>query len=1352
MFYISLDGKQIYKPLDDLLILFNPRLTLEMGKAGSLEFDIPQKNPYYDKLNQLTTEVTVDMDSEEIFHGRVLSVQRAFNNVRHVYCEGDLSYLIDSVQKGVQYSGTTHDLFSRIIANHNARVDANKRFVVGTVNIENRSIVLVGQSNSENMNAGNIDYKQIAIDSIVDEWNNSFDYIQTCLIDYCGGYLRTRRVNGTIYIDLLQDFGNTSIQEIELGRNMLDLTEELSVEDVFTVLIPLGDDNLTIASVNGGSDELVDRAGVARFGRIVRTHVFSNVTNASTLLENGRRLLASSVNVPRTISVRAVDLHLVNKSINPIKIGDKVTITSYVHEVNDALTCTKIEYDLEHPEQNNYTFGNPRQTLTQRYREDVRLKNDAYGNSAASPTAASAKSAAAASAAAAKKADTEKDKALKDFYDTWIKENKEEGEVSLGALYKKYIGDREYLINKVGIDLDAKTGNLNIESIHKTVTDQGRIIAENTANINIIQTDTEVAIQNVTDRQDHLANVEATHHTEITQRCDELGSSIDLMARDINEFEDRTTAATANINMRADDMESRIGLNASYIGTIDNREVSHFATIQAWANETESALELKADKVYVDGLLEAQRANIEDLTAGRTTASKIRATNIIAGSIQLWSEEGGVSSYVASMAHSHNFAIIEGNNGNIEISIGTATNTYPQKQSFNIANTKFYKDNVAAVTIKSFALDTDAQYTDGTGYRYESGNKRFLVYVKAILSDDTDGKRGGPLYIPARDVYDAGVADGTSAITVKSHNYEQDENGATDYTKLYVVLGTEDKTIKTIGNLDISESYGAGQNNARPRAIVRRTNLATGSAMPDSWNSSTNTGYIYVRATTNNDGIYYDANIEVDTNSAIYQAGLAAGGSGGAEAVTVKSYNYEQDENGVTDYTKLYVVLGTEDKTTKTVGNLDISGSYEAGQNNARPRAIVRRTNLGTGSAMPDSWNSSTNTGYIYVRATSNNDGIYYDANIEVDTNSAIYQAGLAAGSSSSGGYVQTVTVTAATASNYGTYDKAIAPSFNSLYTSGNYSYGLANINLSNNTTTVLRYRVPAVSSITVSRTHGDMQDWDLSEENNVYINVNLSALSGSTTLATGTGRVNVNDVVNFWAPHQTRILATTSVSDSNNYDLDVDTTGYSNAYFKSGNYQYVRFELQNSNGNELGIVRVKTASTDMSISEVTGLTSDSGTYQTYNRQVSFAASSLYTPSGSSTQYARIQVNLSNGTNEVIRVAIPASTGGSVTRANYDSGYYSSSLKYYKYVGTWPNGTGYVRAQCGSAYGDLDVTDLVMEAVRIGQQSGGTTSYYWSDEKTGPYGSKQRDCYFTINGSVVQTAKVIWSSGNPSFQ
>lgn len=765
MFYISVNGTQIYKPLDDQLILFNPKLTLEMGKAGSLEFDIPPDNPYYDRLNQLTTEVTVDMDSEEIFHGRVLSNERMFNNLRHVYCEGDLSYLIDSVQKGVQYSGKVHSLFNQIITNHNARVNPEKRFVVGNINIENRDIILVGHSADENINVGAIDYKQIAIDSIVDEWNNTFDYIQTCIIDYCGGYLRTRRVNGTTYIDLLTDFGNDAVQPIELGRNLLDLTEEISVEDVFTVLIPLGDDNLTIASVNGGSDELVDTASVNRFGRIVRTHVFSNVNNPHTLLENARRYLAENLNIPRTVSVRAIDLHLINKTVAPIRIGDRVAVTSYVHEVDDILTCTKIEYDLERPENNNYTFGNPKQTLTQRFREDARLNNDTYGNSAASPTAASAKGASAA-AATAKQAESEKDKALKDFYDAWINVDKDQAHIDLGALYKKYIDGKQVLISQCGIDLDGVTGNVNIKSLHNVVDSHGRKIAQNEAKIGIIETDTAVAIESVTRRQDDLADREATHYTEIKQQSDTLGSSIELLARDLNSLDNRTTNATANLGLRADDIESRISANATYLGQIDGREVAHYASIQAWANEAESAIALKADKVYVDGLLEAASARIDSLMSGNSTAQHILANTITANSIKL--KVGSGTADIVSTVHSHNISTKEGDNGEITISIGSAvTDQIPQQASFNIANTKFYKDNVAAKTITSLDLNSEAPNTDGTGYRYETANKRFLVYVKATMSDNSDFN-GGPIYVPAGVAWNAGKDAGAETAEVLS--------------------------------------------------------------------------------------------------------------------------------------------------------------------------------------------------------------------------------------------------------------------------------------------------------------------------------------------------------------------------------------------------------------------------------------------------------------------------------------------------------------------------------------------------------------------------------------------------------
>lgn len=83
-----------------------------------------------------------------------------------------------------------------------------------------------------------------------------------------GGYIRPRLTDGQRYIDLVAEYGKVNSQVIEFGLNMLDISEYISADNVFTVLIPLGaeqqdaDGNntgrLTIASVNSGKDYISD--------------------------------------------------------------------------------------------------------------------------------------------------------------------------------------------------------------------------------------------------------------------------------------------------------------------------------------------------------------------------------------------------------------------------------------------------------------------------------------------------------------------------------------------------------------------------------------------------------------------------------------------------------------------------------------------------------------------------------------------------------------------------------------------------------------------------------------------------------------------------------------------------------------------------------------------------------------------------------------------------------------------------------------------------------------------------------------------------------------------------------------
>ena len=204
MYYVYADENSIYNPLDKSLTIHSPKINLELGKAGSFQFDIPPTNLYYNSLTQLKTIIKVEIDNTTVFYGRVFSITRSFNNMKKVYCEGILSYLIDTVQKGKSYKGKARALFNDIITAHNNMVGSDKQFQIGTVNIEDVDVVIPGKKDNEGNYYGDA-YEQAIIDSIADEWLTSYDYIQNILIDYLGGFLIASHQNGRNRIDYISE-------------------------------------------------------------------------------------------------------------------------------------------------------------------------------------------------------------------------------------------------------------------------------------------------------------------------------------------------------------------------------------------------------------------------------------------------------------------------------------------------------------------------------------------------------------------------------------------------------------------------------------------------------------------------------------------------------------------------------------------------------------------------------------------------------------------------------------------------------------------------------------------------------------------------------------------------------------------------------------------------------------------------------------------------------------------------------------------------------------------------------------------------------------------------------------------
>jgi len=121
--------------------IFDACVDLELNKTGSFSFIIYPSHPAFDVLQKMKSIITVYQDDYLIFRGRILNDEQGWYNEKQVTCEGELAFLVDSIQRPYDFmSGDKHttisDLFTFFIANHNLQVeDEEKQFYVGNITV-----------------------------------------------------------------------------------------------------------------------------------------------------------------------------------------------------------------------------------------------------------------------------------------------------------------------------------------------------------------------------------------------------------------------------------------------------------------------------------------------------------------------------------------------------------------------------------------------------------------------------------------------------------------------------------------------------------------------------------------------------------------------------------------------------------------------------------------------------------------------------------------------------------------------------------------------------------------------------------------------------------------------------------------------------------------------------------------------------------------------------------------------------------------------------------------------------------------------------------------------------------------
>ena len=235
--------------------VITPKVSLELGAAGSLEFTLPPDHPMYDGYSGDATEeeeteqrrwtmatVTLQEEGDYIFAGRVYSWKIDMFKRKTLCCEGALSFLHDSVQPYAVYDGVHLDSFvNTLLTYHNLQVQDNRKIYTGHLN----------------QLTGPTIYR-------VTQWETTWDALQKYVLDTNGGYfmIRTVATKKGVYKHYLDYYSQSCIlfssndysegsetgyyqnmynnQVIEFGENLLDISEEFAMDDVLTQILPLG--------------------------------------------------------------------------------------------------------------------------------------------------------------------------------------------------------------------------------------------------------------------------------------------------------------------------------------------------------------------------------------------------------------------------------------------------------------------------------------------------------------------------------------------------------------------------------------------------------------------------------------------------------------------------------------------------------------------------------------------------------------------------------------------------------------------------------------------------------------------------------------------------------------------------------------------------------------------------------------------------------------------------------------------------------------------------------------------------------------------------------------------------------
>lgn len=397
MYQVLCDGFPLLDFRDENLILFNPKVKVEVNTVGEGSFTIYKNHPYYDTISRFKSIIEVRDEIGTIFRGRMTDDGFDFENGKAIDLEGVMAFFNDSIIAPYNFpddfladenyiaaseSGNVVEFFLNwLIEQHNSQVQDWQKFKLGNVTVSDPNNYIARSDTS---------------------LQTTWDVIKAKLFDSAlGGYLCIRYEEDGNYIDYLSEFTLTNSQEIEFGENLLDLKKDTKGSETYSAIIPIGAEievetgevdedgkaitekkKLTLESIEDGNinDDVIkvtlpnglhaiySASAVENMGWICpkpSETTWDDITQPNNLKTKAvEYLTGTAMMLTETITLTAVDLHFTNKQIQSFRPYRNVNAKSTPHGMEKTYPLTKLEIPLLEPQNTKITLGETAKTLT----------------------------------------------------------------------------------------------------------------------------------------------------------------------------------------------------------------------------------------------------------------------------------------------------------------------------------------------------------------------------------------------------------------------------------------------------------------------------------------------------------------------------------------------------------------------------------------------------------------------------------------------------------------------------------------------------------------------------------------------------------------------------------------------------------------------------------------------------------------------------------------------------------------------------------------------------------------------------------------------------------------------------